>query len=72
MAATVEGLRNILFNVKPPKELITRTTEMVIVSPRILDILKTPNRESATKFFYEYLDEMVIHVIFFSWSWAVV
>jgi len=50
MAATVENLREILFNVEPPKQLIDRKTEIVLTSEAALEILKTPSRETAKKF----------------------
>lgn len=59
MAATVENLREILFNVEPPKQLIDRKTEIVLTSEDALEILKTPSRETAKKFCQILFDEMV-------------
>lgn len=59
MAASVENLREILFNVEPPKELIDRKTEMILTSKEALEILKNPSRDTARKFCQLLFDEMV-------------
>ena len=64
MAATVENLREILFNVEPPKQLIDRKTEIVLTSKSALDILKNPSRDTAKKFCQILFDEMVCMMSF--------
>ena len=59
MASTVQGLREILFNVKPPKELVNRDDEMVLVSQECLDILKSSSKDRGARFYQKCLDKMV-------------
>ena len=60
MPATVENLREILFNVEPPKRLVNRRSEMpLLVSPDGLELLKTPTMENLRKVMQLYFGEMV-------------
>ena len=64
MAASVHGLREILFTVEPPKELINRADEMVLASQECLDILKNSSTDSGAQFYRKYLEESVSHFNF--------
>jgi hypothetical protein len=60
MAATVQSLRDILFNVKSPIDLINRSTETTIMNQACQEIYNHLSKENVNQFFQLFLESMVI------------
>ena len=59
MAATVQSLRDILFSVKSPVELVDKKNETPIMKDACQELFNQLNKENVINFFQLFLDGMV-------------